>query len=225
MNCKKYEKMIYLYKELSENQKENLNLHLDKCQNCKIKYLQVQKSLYSFSEVAKSNQNQITNPNLIKNNILNSLPEKPSRSIINVIFQKVDIIFSPISVKVFASIIILFLCGHEFYMMKKISNLEQQLSVKNSYPIVSKDYKKLTSFKSLVYSDLSEENLLEIIETQLKISIDLFQLNNTLLSIPELKNINIQDGLNKNELNLLRVNSQKIIFHYTKFISKGEFHV
>ncbi|HYC87000.1 MAG TPA: zf-HC2 domain-containing protein [Chryseosolibacter sp.] len=62
MNCKKNEKLIYLYDELSDGQREQLRLHVQSCPKCQEIFSRAQKQRTLFDAIRPSTESESTDP-------------------------------------------------------------------------------------------------------------------------------------------------------------------
>lgn len=222
MSCKHYEKMIFLYKELNDQERVNLHQHISECETCKVLLQSVTNTFENFSTII--NERLSAESGELKQKILMNLPEKSNTRIIEKLKQNIELFFGAKALKTVIAFMLIFFIANELYMMKKITHLEQQvlqLSINNEQLSINSQIVELLDQNQIITTN----QLIKVINRQSFMKINKEMLLKITSEIPELKSINLQDGINHEEMQKIVDYSAKYLKQKKQFNSKGEIHV
>lgn len=231
MNCEKYEKLIFLYKEneLEPSQQANLEKHLNQCPDCLTKARKTGRQLTSFTASAKTIINeQCKNSN---QRIMENLPEKSRLLFIDNMMEQIERLVSPAIVNAIVCIIFLFFAVHEIYLVRKITRLENQVN-KLSIAAYNFDQKmqnhkieELFQYSFSNHTEMSVDDLITLLHKNTDFNVSKNTLYKIISHIPELKSVDIENGIDQEEMLLLIKYSKEIFHRYKHFKIKGDIHV
>lgn len=159
MKCSDFEKMIYLFSELDDREKQKLEGHLTTCASCTALFAQLRQDQVTVSEVLKQVPDKFKNENpFLTSRIMSSIEKEKAKSTVSIIEQFIPAFgFRPLKYALAAvsfALLVLFIV-----QVDPISQTEQAVSIYKQMPIRKTVQMNSSAFREKIKNSIRNDEV------------------------------------------------------------------
>jgi len=140
MSCKKWEESIYLYHELTADERKQVDVHLQQCAECRILFKSAQR-MQRVMHQASGNSAPVKDPVLLTNRIMKAIPSASSNGKITPgITFLMDSLFTRYALGAVSLLLIFFFVNEQQKKMEVPGQMEVLSESKTSVPLNTKAF-------------------------------------------------------------------------------------
>lgn len=247
MKCKKYQKLLYLYRqgELSPAEQTRLNFHIEKCEDCRGDMLKI-KEMDQQIAIFRKTESGLSEPEMLIAHIMGSIDRAPSAPPANRLGNVVDRLLNWLAtpgVRIGFAVLTIFITGsffiQESMIFYRITQLEDKMAGHSENHVIAKSYlpgtstaahlylhlQKGVSFKEIRFLLRDLENELEFVTRNKLIpmvqSYENLQITNRLLDeCSGILGITLNDGVDPTEISKMVKNRKKIVIRFRQYLRR-----